>query len=378
MRSIFFLLLFLACAIVKSQSLLDSALQEPSAYVLKYKKTSISFTSIDTNYNELTIYGCNVNNHKYYKIIDTAIIRYFIKDSSGLYIFETPYNQLFIDNNPDTNLFTRYSSAFLGTYYIQYELMEKYQYTVDSTNLPGYYLLKFDSTNVITQNAPDIKTYVTLHFYYNRVNRIIDKMEFKVWFSGFYQYEKDSLISFNRNFPHAYDSIKVDNLLPYLKKTDTTALSWYDILKAKLDSAIGTKFPDIKLPTFEGTRHRVFDKKAQVYIIDFHYKACFPCWQFHDELNRLHEKYDTPAIKIIGINHLDKNNAVTRDFYQKKKSGYPIVYSDNQLKEKYPINSYPMLLILNNKMEIVEVIEGYSEKNVGIVEKYIRKALGYK
>jgi thioredoxin-related protein len=94
----------------------------------------------------------------------------------------------------------------------------------------------------------------------------------------------------------------------------------------------------------------------------------------HDELNRLRLKYQSPSIKIIGINHADKKDAATVAFYKRRSSLYDIVFSNQAMKDKLAVSVYPTVLILDGSFKVIEVIEGYSDQNVEKIENYIKNA----
>jgi hypothetical protein len=168
--------------------------------------------------------------------------------------------------------------------------MIKYPYRVDSSGAKGSYIFRFDSIDITTSRAPFLKVNISMQEYYNCSKRIIDKSVDKAWIDGMQQYRSDSLLSYDRNFPHAYDSINVNRIIHYLwKKKDTVSIN--DIQRAGRNRLIGTEFPERKLQSLNGTSTTLRDNKTKLYIIDFHYKGCIPCWLLHDTLNKFHEKY---------------------------------------------------------------------------------------
>jgi peroxiredoxin len=357
-----------------AQSCFDSAYQEPVSYALKYSRAFLSFARSDTVYNELTVYCTTVGKQKYFRIIDKDITREYIRDSSGFYVFIPPSQVLTKVNETDTNFLLEHVFSFISTKFLHF-FMGNYPYRIDSTELAGYYVFKFDSFESAPVNAPKLKDITTIHAYYNCNKRMVDKLTYHVWSGGLYQYHSDSLVSYVREFPGVYDSIRVDKLLPYLrKKTNTPSL--YDSSKVAMKLLLGSTFPDITLRPINGTNLRLYDRKAKIYVIDFHYKACFPCWMLHDELNKLHEKYHSSQVKIIGINHSDKNDKSSKDFYKKKKPLYDVVFSNDVLKKRYKIPAYPTVFILNNKFQIIDIIEGYSEDHVLRIENHIKETVG--
>ncbi|MEG0851668.1 MAG: TlpA disulfide reductase family protein [Myroides sp.] len=107
---------------------------------------------------------------------------------------------------------------------------------------------------------------------------------------------------------------------------------------------------------------RLSDLKGKVVLLDFWYRGCLPCIKTIPNLIKLQEEFNEDLV-IIGINDVDIKEDVT-EFQNYKKINYLSTYrSEINISKSLNFNSFPTLIIINQKGEIVKTEVGYSEES---------------
>ena len=109
-------------------------------------------------------------------------------------------------------------------------------------------------------------------------------------------------------------------------------------------------------------------KKAELILMDFWYKSCYPCLKAFPKLQSLSNKYSGKGLTVIGVNPIDTSKSLLSKMLLNNK----ISYANYQIKNDstFQINSYPTVLILENGVVIYEE-SGYSENLMSELESFI-------
>ncbi len=129
----------------------------------------------------------------------------------------------------------------------------------------------------------------------------------------------------------------------------------------KGDAIVPFTFADI-----DGNEISSSSMKGQAIVLNFWSISCAPCVMEMPELNKLVEKYEN--VNFIAPAVYSSKESIKNDFLPKQPFLYDIVTIDGN---DYEISSYPTHVILNKKHEVVEIITGYSEKNIQRLEMLI-------
>ncbi|MCF8331793.1 MAG: TlpA family protein disulfide reductase [Bacteroidales bacterium] len=99
--------------------------------------------------------------------------------------------------------------------------------------------------------------------------------------------------------------------------------------------------------------------QSDYYLIDFWYMACPPCMRAVPAMNDAHEKFTD--VMFLGINTADSDLGNLKTYKERKNISYVILYS-NQIEKDYHL-AYPTFVILDSKMVVQKVMEGFTEND---------------
>jgi thiol-disulfide isomerase/thioredoxin len=118
-------------------------------------------------------------------------------------------------------------------------------------------------------------------------------------------------------------------------------------------------------------------KGSNLTLIDFWATWCSPCKKAIPELNKIYSEYKDKGVEIIGIN-CDGPRSISKVKPYSKSLGikYPVLIDmDSELKNELNLITFPTLIIVNSKNQIIWIHEGFtntdSELIRGTIDKYI-------
>ncbi len=112
--------------------------------------------------------------------------------------------------------------------------------------------------------------------------------------------------------------------------------------------------------------------KGNVIVLNFWGTWCAPCIKEIPELNELVQKYKNHKVSFIApAVNTDKDMLVDK-FLTKHPFLYDIVIIEG---DNYSISTFPTHIIINQKNEVIDIIEGYSKANTEKLENTIRQTL---
>ncbi|GAB4492628.1 MAG: hypothetical protein OHK0019_14910 [Saprospiraceae bacterium] len=139
----------------------------------------------------------------------------------------------------------------------------------------------------------------------------------------------------------------------------------------------GEILPDFMLTNLEGEQFPLSSQQDGLLLLDFWYKGCFPCQLAMPGLERLHQKYAAKGLRMLGINPLDKNAEVLRDWLKSRNITYPtLLDTEGKLAAKLGVSGYPLLLVADARSKkVIHVHTGFSETMEAELESLILEHL---
>ncbi len=118
-------------------------------------------------------------------------------------------------------------------------------------------------------------------------------------------------------------------------------------------------------------------KGEKITVIDFWATWCKPCMKAIPKLSQLSSKYRSEGVQFIGINgDGPRNIAKVGPLTKALQIDYPILLDpDLTILQDLNVSSFPTLLILNEKNEVIWRHEGYIEGDEILIEKAILNSL---
>jgi thiol-disulfide isomerase/thioredoxin len=124
----------------------------------------------------------------------------------------------------------------------------------------------------------------------------------------------------------------------------------------------------------EGKPHALKDYRGKVVILDFWYRGCGWCVRAMPQMKQIATHFKDQPVAVIGMN-TDRNEDDARFVIKKMGLNYTNLKAEG-LPEKYKVQGFPTLLIIDQAGIVRDIHVGYSpqlrEEVVGSVEKLLK------
>lgn len=121
-------------------------------------------------------------------------------------------------------------------------------------------------------------------------------------------------------------------------------------------TAVGSKAPEIKMPTPEGDSMSLYDVKGKIIIIDFWASWCRPCRMENPNMISLYADYHEKGLEIFGVS-LDKDKAAWIKAIADDKLIWHHVsdlkYWQSEAAKLYGVGSIPSMFVLDGNFKII-------------------------
>lgn len=145
---------------------------------------------------------------------------------------------------------------------------------------------------------------------------------------------------------------------PNIKNKNIKKEELQKTVKAEIKNNI---FPFNEFVLNNGKTIKLSDLKGKVVLLDFWYRGCLPCIKTIPNLIKLQEEFKGKLV-IIGVNDVDIKEDVTEFLRYKKANYYSTYRSEINISKSLNFNSFPTLIIINQKGEIVKTEVGYNDE----------------
>ena len=225
-----------------------------------------------------------------------------------------------------------------------------------------------DSTQMI------VVTRSEMHFWINRADFI--PIQFTVAFDlvmngdTMYQHTRSVLKSYELNNLKDIEVLTMASIPSYVLLKDYVPHKSPELLP------VDTIAPDWELPSLTEENIRLSDQKGKIVLIDFFYKACYPCMQALPGLQRLHEKYGGKGFRVIGIDPYDTKEKDEIDvFLAKRGVTYTVVLGGKDVAMDYHVSGYPTMYLVDEDGKILFSQVGYGDGTEEKLEEVIKANL---
>ncbi len=131
--------------------------------------------------------------------------------------------------------------------------------------------------------------------------------------------------------------------------------------------------PEWETTDFDGKRHAIRDYRGNVVVLDFWNTGCAPCLRAMPQVKQLVEDFKGKPVIVLGMND-DDNEDDARSVIEKLDLNYPNLRAGD-LAEKYKVESFPTLLVIDRRGIVRAAHVGYSPKMREEVTESVKKLL---
>ena len=186
-----------------------------------------------------------------------------------------------------------------------------------------------------------------------------------------YQYEKNVLNKYEINNLKDENILTLNSIPPFYKLKDYVPIKRPDLFLLPED----TIAPNWELLSLTDEKVSLKSLKGQLVLIDFFFKACFPCIQALPGLQALSEKYKNNGLRVIGIDPIDKKDDDIKAFLSKRGITYTVLLGGKDVSEYYQVSLYPTIYLIDKEGKIIFTQMGYEKGYEDILEEIIKKNL---
>lgn len=124
---------------------------------------------------------------------------------------------------------------------------------------------------------------------------------------------------------------------------------------------IGKNAPDWTLQTVEKQEIALSDLKSKVLMLQFTSVSCGPCKASIPFLKELSKEYKNTDFDLVAIECTSNNANVLNSYMKRNDFDYKFLLSTKDVLMKYSIKTFPVFFILDDKRNIINVINGYDQ-----------------
>lgn len=115
--------------------------------------------------------------------------------------------------------------------------------------------------------------------------------------------------------------------------------------------AVGEPAPDWTLNDASGTTHTLAEYRGKVVVLDFWATWCGPCIRTMPEIQRLHEKYLSHDLIVLGVNSWEESNSSA---YMKAQGfTYGLLLKGEDIAKAYRVDTLPTVYVIGSDGKII-------------------------
>jgi peroxiredoxin len=157
-----------------------------------------------------------------------------------------------------------------------------------------------------------------------------------------------------------------------LKKHSDMA-SFYVEEARRRAALVGHDAADWETKDLEGKSHSLKQYRGKVVLLDFWYRRCEWCVRAMPQMKSLVEDFEGEPVAVLGMN-IDPVEEDARIVATEMRLNYPTLKAEG-LPEKYHVQGYPTLIIIDQSGKVADVHDGYTHTLREEVSRSVRKLL---
>jgi thiol-disulfide isomerase/thioredoxin len=136
--------------------------------------------------------------------------------------------------------------------------------------------------------------------------------------------------------------------------------SYYAEEAVRREALLGKPAADWEAKNLDGKTNRLADYRGKVVLLDFWYRGCGWCMFAMPQVNRLAEAFRDEPVAVLGMT-TDEDENDARVVVDAMGLRYP-VFQAKGIPEKYSVQGYPTLIVIDQQGKIRDVHVGYSPR----------------
>jgi peroxiredoxin len=161
-----------------------------------------------------------------------------------------------------------------------------------------------------------------------------------------------------------------------LEKTHKQMVEYLTGEAKRRAEVVGKPAPAWELKDLDGKTHKLADYKGQVVVLDFWYRGCGWCMKAMPQVNRLAADFKGQPVAVLAM-CTDADEKDARLVAEKMKLTYPVLRAQG-VPEKYKVQAYPTLIVIDPEGIVREFHVGYSATLHDDITKLVRGLLAKK
>ncbi|MEI7983083.1 MAG: TlpA disulfide reductase family protein [Bacteroidota bacterium] len=149
------------------------------------------------------------------------------------------------------------------------------------------------------------------------------------------------------------------------------AIKFNENKKANEKNLVGTVAPGWKLKDTDGHEIALSDLKSKVLIIQFTGIGWGPCYQSIPYLIKIRDQFKREEFEMVSIETWNNDISVIKKHISANRINYKYLICNQEVKQKYGIQSVPNFFILDEKRVIRKIITGFDKEKTYVELKEI-------
>lgn len=134
---------------------------------------------------------------------------------------------------------------------------------------------------------------------------------------------------------------------------------------------IGVIAPNWQLTGADGKHHTLSRYRGKVVVLDFWATWCVPCSAGISRMQRLHEKFASSGVVVLGINTWETNDPVA--LMKERGFSYELLLKGEGIAEAYKVTTLPVVYVIGSDGKVIYRHDRVDDKNFpSVIEKYLK------